>query len=445
VNGRRWAIVGGGMLGMTLALRLAQAGKSVSLIEGAPSLGGLASAWTLGDVVWDRHYHVTLLSDSYLRALLRELGLESDMRWVRTRTGFYVDGHLYPLDDVFDFLRFPPLGLIDKFRLGTTILHAAGLKDWQPLESISVADWLTRHSGKRAFEKIWLPLLRAKLGENYKIASAAFIWAIIARMYAARRSGLKQEMFGYVPGGYFRILDKLADALRSHGVEIRTGTGVRRVGAGCGGVEIEIADGRTERYDRALLTAAAPVCAALCPQLQPDERARLEGIVYQGIICASVLARKPLAGHYITNITDGWVPYSAVIEMSALVDRAQFGGNSLIYLPKYVPSDDPSFGLPDGEIEERFLTALTRMYPSFERRDVLSFRISRVRYVLPIATLQYSRRLPPMHTSIPGVHIVNSAHILKGTLNVNETVELAEKAAVELAAIETRPEAAVVA
>ena len=45
-----WGIVGGGMLGMTLALRLAQQGKRVTLIEAALQVGGLASAWQLGDV-----------------------------------------------------------------------------------------------------------------------------------------------------------------------------------------------------------------------------------------------------------------------------------------------------------------------------------------------------------------------------------------------------------
>jgi len=75
-DSQSWGIVGGGMLGMTLALRLAQRGHLVTLFEGAGQLGGLASAWQLGDVVWDRHYHVTLLSDTCLRALLSELYFE---------------------------------------------------------------------------------------------------------------------------------------------------------------------------------------------------------------------------------------------------------------------------------------------------------------------------------------------------------------------------------
>jgi len=34
-----------------------------------------------------------------------------------------------------------------------------------------------------------------------------------------------------------------------------------------------------------------------------------------------------------------------------------------------------------------------------------------------------------MPTSIPVVYIINSAHIVNGTLNVNETIQLAEKVA----------------
>jgi glycine/D-amino acid oxidase-like deaminating enzyme len=46
-HSERWAIVGGGILGMTLAHRLAQNGKSVTLFEGAKQLGGLADAWAM--------------------------------------------------------------------------------------------------------------------------------------------------------------------------------------------------------------------------------------------------------------------------------------------------------------------------------------------------------------------------------------------------------------
>jgi protoporphyrinogen oxidase len=440
-DNQNWAVIGGGVLGMTLALRLAQAGHSVTLIEQSESLGGIATAWRLGEVVWDRHYHVTLMSDSHTRGLLAELGLEKDMRWVQTRTGFFTDGQFHSMSDTVEFLRFPPLGMLGKLRLAATILYASRIKSWRRLERIGVSDWLRRWSGRRTHDKIWLPLLRAKLGESYKITSAAFIWATIDRMYAARRTGLKREMFGYVPGGYARILDTFRDRLVSAGVYLLLGTKVRRVlPDDPAGVLVETAAGSQIQFDRVAITVPSPMAAYLCPGLTDDEKARLGAIEYQGIVCASLLLERPLAGFYITNITEPWVPFTAVIEMSALVDPEHFGGKTLVYLPRYLPSDDPSFDRPDEEWREEFVDALIRMYPSLREDDVLSFRISRERFVFALSTLRYSERVPPLTTSIPGVFLVNSSQIVNGTLNVNETVRLAEESMPTLLAAE--PDAA---
>jgi protoporphyrinogen oxidase len=431
----RWAVIGGGVLGMTLAHRLAQKGHNVTLIEQAESLGGLASAWQLGDVVWDRHYHVTLLSDSYTRGLLRDLGLEEEMEWVQTRTCFYTDGAFHSMSSSLEFLRFPPLGMIDKIRLGATIFYASRITNWKRLEQIPVEDWLRRLSGNRTFEKIWLPLLRDKLGDNYERTSAAFIWATIARMYAARRTGLKREMFGYVRGGYSRVLDVFRQRLEDEGVYLMLGTRVRRVTSDrSNGVTVETASGSRITFDSVVLTVAPPIAAFLCPGLSQEERLRLQRIQYQGIVCASLLLKKPLNGYYITNITEPWVPFTAVIEMSALVDREQLDGNALVYLPKYLPSDHPSFEVSDDEWRETFLDALIRMYPTLSRDDVLCFRVSRERFVHALATLSYSDGVPRSTISLAGVHMVNSAQIVNGTLNVNETLRLAKEALPDLLA-----------
>ncbi|MCY7376963.1 MAG: FAD-dependent oxidoreductase, partial [Pyrinomonadaceae bacterium] len=69
------AIIGSGFLGLTLALRFAEAGKQVTVFESASEIGGLASAWQIRDVVWDKHYHVTLLSDAFTRKIVEEIGL----------------------------------------------------------------------------------------------------------------------------------------------------------------------------------------------------------------------------------------------------------------------------------------------------------------------------------------------------------------------------------
>ena len=435
---REVAIVGGGILGMTLALRLRGQGVGVTLIEAAPATGGLTQSQTLGGFTWDRFYHVILLSDQYLRDLLRELGLTQRMRWNATRTGFYIGGKLYSLSDTREFLRFPPLTVTDKIRLAATILYASRVRNWRRLERIPVAQWLRRLSGERTFNSVWLPLLRSKLGENYRRASAAFIWAIIARMYAARRSHLKREMFGYVEGGYKTILDAFRTRLDQLGVVTLVGQPVTKVRDLGDKVEICLAGGGAYTFDKVVLSVPCSQVLSLCQELSARERERLSSVLYQGIVCPSLLLRKPLAGFYITNITDSWVPFTGVIEMSALVNQDAFGGNALVYLPRYLTQEDSFWHKSDAEIQEIFVAALERMYPGFNPSDVLAFQVARVREMLAVSTLHYSERSrPPLRTSLPNVYIVNSAQIANGTLNVNETVALANSSAEELRSLLT--------
>ena len=317
----RYGVVGGGMLGLTLALRLSQRGDKVTVFEGAPTLGGLASAWQLGPVTWDRHYHVTLLSDASLRGVLDELGLEHEMEWVETKTGYYGGDRLYSVSNTVEFLRLPALRLLDKLRLGGTIFYGSKIRNGRRLERIRVEDWLRRWSGRRTFATFWLPLLRAKLGDNYRHASASFIWATIQRLYRARRSGLKKELFGYVPGGYARITERFGEVLGQQGVELVLGARVEEVKSDDETrLHVRLADGTDHTFDRVVVTAAAPIAARLCPQLDTAERATLEAVRYQGIVCVSLLLTKPLGPYYLTYITDPECPFTAVVEMSTLVD-----------------------------------------------------------------------------------------------------------------------------
>jgi hypothetical protein len=64
---------------------------------------------------------------------------------------------------------------------------------------------------------------------------------------------------------------------------------------------------------------------------------------------------------------------------------------------------------------------------------VVAWQVSRVREMLAVSTVGYSQNLaPPVQTTIPNVFVINSAQIANGTLNVNETIGLAEAKAQEL-------------
>lgn len=424
---KTWAVIGGGMLGMTLALRLSQKGYKVTIYESAEKAGGLTSSWQMNEVTWDRFYHVILMSDLNTRKILKEIGLENELNWVETKTGFYSDGKLYSMSNLVEFFKFPPINLIDKFRLGLTIFAASKIKDWQKLEKIPVAEWLTKWSGKRVFEKIWLPLLKAKLGDNYRNTSAAFIWSTIQRMYAARKSGLKKEMFGYVTGGYERINNRFAEHLTEIGVAFKYHSTVKTVNKQITGkIEIVSEDGSTLFFDNVISTLSSKESVKIAHQLSESEKQQHNNIKYLGVICPTVLLKKSISPYYVTNITDNWPPFTGIIEMTALIDKKETKGNHMVYLPKYVNPDDELFNKTDEQLKEIFLGSLYKMYPTLAENDLNFWGVSKARIVFALPTLNYSRQVPGVVTSLDNFYIINSAQIINGTLNVNETVQVAE-------------------
>lgn len=423
---KTWAIVGGGMLGMTLAIRLSQEGNEVTIYESAENVGGLTSSWQMDGIVWDRFYHVILMSDLNTRKILKEIGLENDLRWVETKTGFYSGGKLYSMSNIIEFFKFPPINLVDKFRLGLTIFVASKIKNWQKLEKILVAEWLTCWSGKRVFEKIWLPLLKAKLGENYKNTSAAFIWTTIQRMYAARKSGLKKEMFGYVTGGYEKINKQFAKHLLKSGVNIKYHSKVNSIKKASNGMLEVISTNDRQAFDYVISTLSSKASVMMTGELTEFEKNKHENIKYLGVICPSILLKNPISKFYVTNITDAWPPYTGVIEMTALIDKKEVNNMNLIYLPKYVNSDDPLFNKDDAELRKIFMDALFKMYPEISENDLVFWGVSKARVVFALPTINYSKNIPGIKTSIDNFYIINSAQIINGTLNVNETIQVAE-------------------
>jgi protoporphyrinogen oxidase len=433
MESKKWGIIGGGIMGMTLAHRLSQSGHQVSLFEAAPNLGGLASPWKMKDVEWDKFYHVILLSDSGTRQMLKEIGLEDKIEWVETKTGFYMGGELYSMSNTIEFLKFPALNLIDKFRLGLTIFAASKIKNWKRLEKIQVTTWLKKWSGKKTFNKIWLPLLRAKLGESYERTSAVFIWATIQRLYGARKSGLKKEMFGYVPGGYKQIIEAYKEKLMAERINIKTNYAAKEVKISSNGKPaIYFADGAIEEFDEVIVTLPSGIAARLCKGLTGPEIEKLKNIEYLGVICVAVLLNQPVSRFYITNITDTSVPFTGVIEMTALVDKKHFNGQSLVYLPKYLSPDDPMFNSSDEEIRSYFIENFKKMYPAIRDENIQFAGVAKAKHVITVAKLNYSEMLPDIRTSIPGVSIINTSYIKDGTLNVNETIRVAESKLQEL-------------
>ena len=73
------------------------------------------------------------------------------------------------------------------------------------------------------------------------------------------------------------------------------------------------------------------------------------------------------------------------------------------------------------------------MFPTLQKEDVLLFKVTKAREIMPVITLNYSKDLlPSTRTSLRNVFVVNSSQIIDGTWNVNEVVRLAKMKAKEL-------------
>ena len=120
------AIVGGGIMGLTLAYRLAQHGIKVDLYERSENPGGLASFLLINGARVDRFYHTILSSDTSMHCLIEETGVADKRHFTETKQGFYDNGQLYPFNTPRDLLSYPPLNIFQRFRLGYPLGYPTG-------------------------------------------------------------------------------------------------------------------------------------------------------------------------------------------------------------------------------------------------------------------------------------------------------------------------------
>lgn len=402
-------IIGGGIMGITLAYRLSQQGYDVTIYERGNSLGGLAKYFDYDGVRIDRFYHTILSSDLSMHGLIEESGVTDKLHFVETKQAFYDNGKLYPFNTPLELMTYPPLSIFQRFRLGLQILYAQLESDWKKMDVVPVEDWLTKVSGRAVFEKVWKPLLRAKFDTTADNVPATYIWSRLQRMLKTREGVTSKEMMCYLETGYYTVFEALMEKCIANGVKVELNFEVDKIliedGRATG---LMTSDGQEIRENLLISTLPSPILASLLGDGPPDFRDQLVGQEYLGVLCPLMILNRKLTPYYVLNITDEKIPFTAVVETTNLLDPKYVNDYHLVYLPKYLSPNNPLATLPDDEVKSRWLGYLKQMFPEFDESWVVDFIVQRARYVEPIRPMGTSDQIPSIKTPISGLYMGNT-------------------------------------
>jgi len=419
----RIAIIGGGITGLTAALRLAQQGHEVTLWERGERLGGQANAFPVAGTAIERFYHHLFQSDREIVALAEEIGVGDRLLWLPSNVGYFADGRIWPLNGALDLLSLGFLPIQDRLRVGLVTAYLQHVHDWKRFESVTAATWLRRALGSRAYDRTFGAQLRAKFGRYHDQVAMVWFWGKIWLRTTSRRSPLEGERLGYFQGSFNVLIDALACAARASGAELITCDGPTELRPRDRGWDV-ILDSEVIPVDAVVVTTPSPVLARLVPHLPESYRQKLGGLEYEAAVVALLQLSQPLSDIYWLNVADHDLPFTGVIEHTNFVSPEAYGGKRFVYLSKYLEPDHPYFNMPDEQLIDAYVPFLKRINPEFDRSWIEQSWVFRERSAQPIIPLNYSERIPDHRTGLPGLYLANTTQIYPEDRGTNYSVRL---------------------
>jgi hydroxysqualene dehydroxylase len=199
------AVIGAGFAGLSAAAALADAGRTVLVLEARPQLGGRATAFRdreTGELV-DNGQHVLFGCYRETLAFLRRIGAEANVRMQPTLEVVYLDllgrrsvlrcpplpSPLHLLAAVLDWDAMPWSDRLSVLRLARPLraarrqLRQTGSVTVEPRRS-TVSEWLkAQRQGPKLRQWLWEPLAVAALNQPSEQASASAFVRVLAEMF----------------------------------------------------------------------------------------------------------------------------------------------------------------------------------------------------------------------------------------------------------------------
>jgi protoporphyrinogen oxidase len=459
----RVAVLGAGVCGLTAAYRLGQQGHQVDVYERWPGLGGQAATMPfINGTRVEHYYHYWYTSDRDVVGLWDELGIEEEIGWHPARMGFVVDGRLHPFTTPFDLLRFKPVSLRTRLRMGWAVLDLQRRhREVEPFESITAREWIERRMGRQAWRTVWGPLMRGKFGDRADEISMAWLWSKLMLRRPMEGEEARHELLGYPRGSFEPLWQALQARIEAQGGRVLIDRPAARLSRHVNGAGLLVWHGppgsfragrdprrfgpalEPERYDAVLAAMPSDIFEQLLDPELADEvgapyLARLRAIDYHTAVCMLLELDRPLTDYFWLNIADPKITFVGLIEHTNLVGAERYGGSHLVYVGNYVPPYDPLVLMDEDALYRSYEPGLERINPAFSPAWVKRRWLFREPAAQPIVTVGHRDRVPPMCTPAPGLLLANTTQIYPEDRGTNYGVRQGGQAAELLVASAAR-------
>ena len=426
----RIGIIGGGYAGLTAAYELQKHGYAVTVLEKYGTWGGQAATLSLLDTRIEYFYHHLFGSDTHVLGLMDELGIGDQLRWIESKVGWFSDGHIYDLVSPLDLIRFGPLSLVNRIKLGLMYLYLPRINDWRSLERITARDWILRYMGREIYDQFWGPLLRGKFGDMADQVSMTWLWGKIKVRGSSRQGASAKELLAYPEGSFEIITQALVDHLQAKGAVLRLNheaIGLTTDPDNARKVTGVVTKKGTFPFDVVIATVPGYTLLDIAPPTMDEAYASiLRSVHYQAAVVLLLASKQSLSHIYWMNIADRTMPYVGVIEHTNYVPPSEYQGRHLIYVSNYLEQDDPRFRMKASELFDLYLPHLKRINPAFDADWIEQKIVLRAKAGQPVITCNYSQRIPDHRTPIEGLYLANTLQIYPEDRGTNYSVRLGQ-------------------
>jgi len=299
--------------------------------------------------------------------------------------------------------------------------------------------WLKRMFGERAYRVIWEPLMRFKFAEHADAVSAAWIWARMVRLSRSRTSPWREEL-GYLEGGSATVLEGLGRDFERRGGRVVLKAPVEQIcleGGRAVGVRV---GGETLAAEAVISTVTTSRFRQLAQGLDGAYVRALERIPTIGIFCLFLRLRAPVTPFFWVNTNDPRVPFAGMIEYTNLNPLPELGGDRVLYVPQYLPAEDPRYGQSDEEVLRRYTDALRLVNPAFDPSWVRFWAVFRDRFAQPMCLTDYRVTTPSIQTPLANLFLTDSCQLHPHDRTISGSFGLGlEAARLALRSMETEP------